>query len=77
MLRYVPAAHREGVTVEKLKAAWEGDEKAETEQVLAALKQALPRAAVEETGERAAMPYAAGTLQLVREHGAWKIESFR
>ena len=77
ILRYVPEGHKDGVTVEKLKAAWEGDEKSETEQVLAALKQALPRATIEETGDRAAMPYGAGTLQLLREHGSWKIESFR
>jgi hypothetical protein len=46
------------------------------EQILAALKQALPNASIEETGERAALPYGAGTLQLVREHGLWKIENF-
>ncbi len=76
VLRFVPDAHKEGVTLEKLKASWEGQEKPETEQLLAALKQATPTAAIEETGERAAMPYGSGTLQLVREHGVWKIESF-
>jgi hypothetical protein len=44
--------------------------------VVAALKQALPAAAIEETGERATMPYGAGTMQLVREQGLWKIENF-
>ena len=36
----------------------------------------LPAATIEETGERATMPYGAGTMQLVREHGLWKIEDF-
>jgi hypothetical protein len=76
VLRYVPDAHKEGLDATKLKAAWEGQEKEEMEQVLAALKQALPSASIEETGERATMPYGAGTMQLVREHGLWKIENF-
>jgi hypothetical protein len=44
--------------------------------VLAALKQTLPSASIEETGERATLAYGAGTMQLVREHGLWKIEDF-
>src|SRR6478609_5711541 len=42
LLRYVPDAHKEGLNPEKLRAAWEGDDKDEMAQVLAALKQALP-----------------------------------
>jgi hypothetical protein len=76
VLRYVPDAHKEGLEAPKLKAAWEGHDKDEMMQVLAALKQALPAATIEETGERATMPYGAGTMQLVREHGLWKIEDF-
>ena len=76
VMRYVPESHQEGLDAAKLKKAWEGHDKEEMEQVLAALKQALPTAQVEETGERAAMPYGAGTIQLVREHGLWKIEDF-
>src|SRR6516225_8945214 len=76
VMRYVPDSHKEGLDASKLQAAWEGHEKDEIEQVVAALKQALPTAAIEETGERAAMPYGAGTMQLVREHGLWKIENF-
>jgi hypothetical protein len=76
VMRYVPDAHREGLDEAKLKAAWEGHEKDEIEQVVTALRQALPTATIEETGERAAMPYGAGTIQLVREHGLWKIENF-
>lgn len=76
ILRYVPDAHKEGLDAAKLKSAWEGHDKDEMEQVLAALKQSLPNAAIEETGESAQMPYGAGTLRLVREHGLWKIEDF-
>lgn len=76
VMRYVPEPHKEGLDQAKLKGAWEGHDKDEMEQVLAALKQALPTAQIEETGERATMPYGAGTIQLVREHGLWKIEDF-
>jgi hypothetical protein len=76
ILRFVPDNHKEGLDAAKLKTSWEGEEKQEMEQVLAALKQALPSASIEETGERASMPYGAGTLVLVREHGLWKIENF-
>jgi hypothetical protein len=75
-LRYVPDGHREGLDAAKLKKAWEGEDRDEMIQVLSALKQALPTATIEETGDRAALPYGAGTMQLVREHGAWKIEDF-
>jgi hypothetical protein len=76
VLRYVPDAHRDGLDAAKLRAAWEGREKVEVEQVVAALKRSLPGAAIEETGERAALPYGSATLLLVREHGLWKIENF-
>ena len=76
VLRYIPDAHREGFDAERLKKAWEGPDKEEMLHVLTALKQALPTAAIEETGDRATMPYGAGTLQLVRERGLWKIEDF-
>jgi hypothetical protein len=76
VMRYVPDAHKEGLDAAKLQAAWEGHEKDEMQQVIAALKQALPTATIEETGERATMPYGAGAMQLVREHGLWKIENF-
>jgi hypothetical protein len=76
VLRFVPDGHKEGLDAEKLKAAWEGEEKDEIEQVVAALKQALPTGTIEETGDHASMPYGAGTISLVREHGLWKIEDF-
>lgn len=76
VMRYVPDTHKEGLDATKLQSAWEGHDKDEILKVVTALKQALPTATIEETGERAAMPYGAGTMQLVREHGLWKIENF-
>ncbi len=76
VMRYVPDEHKEGLDAAKLQSAWEGPDKNEIEQVLAGLKQALPSSTIEETGERATMPYGAGSMQLVREHGLWKIENF-
>jgi hypothetical protein len=76
ILRFVPDAHKEGLNAAKLKDAWEGRDKEEMAQVLSALKQVLPSASVEETGDHAALTYGAGTMQLVKEHGLWKIEDF-
>jgi hypothetical protein len=76
VLRYVPDAHKDGLDVAKLKKSWEGDDKEEMELVLSALKQAIPSAAIEETGDRATLAYGAGTMLLVREKGSWKIEDF-
>ncbi len=76
VLKYVPDGHREGLDPAKLKGAWEGHDKDEIDQVVASLKQALPAAAIEETGDRATMAYSQGTMQLVRERGLWKIEDF-
>lgn len=77
VLKYVPDSHKEGLDANKLKAAWEGHDKEEIEQVVSNLKQALPTATIEETGDRATMAYGPGaTMQLVRERGLWKIEDF-
>jgi hypothetical protein len=76
VLKYVPDAHKEGLDEAKLKAAWEGYDKEEMTAVLAALKQALPGASIEEVGDSAQMPYGSGVMRFVREHGLWKIEDF-
>jgi hypothetical protein len=76
VIRYVPEAHRAGLDASRLRAAWEGADKDEIQQLVVALKQALPGATIEETGDRATMPYGSGAIQLVREHGLWKIEDF-
>jgi hypothetical protein len=76
VLKFVPDSHKEGLDPSKLKTAWEGHDKEEIEQVVSSLRQALPTASIEETGDRATMAYGAGTMQLVRERGLWKIEDF-
>jgi hypothetical protein len=77
MIRFVPDAHMEGLDADKLRAAWEGSQKEEMARITAALRAALPTAQFEEIGDRATMAYGSGgTVQLVREHGVWKIEDF-
>lgn len=76
VLRFVPLGHREGVTAKMIKDSWEGAEKGELLATLVAIKQSLPTAAIEQSGERAAMSYGSGSLSLVKENGSWKIEDF-
>jgi hypothetical protein len=76
VLRYVPDAHRDGLDEQKLREAWEGEERTELEQVILALKRALSSATIEETGDRATLPYGSARLLLVRERGQWKLENF-
>jgi hypothetical protein len=77
MLRFVPDSHLEGLDEGKLRSAWEGTQKEEMLRITTALRAALPTAQFEETGDRATMAYgASGTVQLLREHGVWKIEDF-
>jgi hypothetical protein len=77
MLRFVPDSHMEGLDADKLRAAWEGAQKDEMLRITAALKAAIATAQFEEVGDRATMAYGSGgTVQLVREHGVWKIEDF-
>jgi hypothetical protein len=66
-----------GLDAKKLKKAWEGEQKQEMEQLVQALEAALPTARFESLGDRATMAFGAGgTVELVREHGLWKIEDF-
>jgi hypothetical protein len=74
LVRYASSQHREGLDAATLRDAWEKKEPALIEQFIVALKQALPTAPIEEAGERATMPYGSGSIELVREHGLWKIE---
>lgn len=65
------------LTADKLRAAWEGPQKEQISRIVQAIKAALPTAAIEETGDSAAMAYGAGgTVSFVREHGLWKIRDF-
>src|SRR5258708_27288532 len=80
LVKYIPDAHKEGLTEKRLEAAW-GEGKPEgkrVEEVVEAVRQSLPTATIEETGDRATMGYgSAGTVLFVRERGAWKIEDLR
>lgn len=78
LLRFVPEAQAEGLTPAKLKENWEGEEKKDMKDLTEALKAALPTARFERHGDRAVMPYGAGgTVELLLERGAWKIEDFK
>lgn len=91
LMRYAPNAEREGrdelmwggstegttgaLTQEMLKKSWEGEQKEEVSRKVQAIRSALPTAKIEQTEDRAAMPYGAGgTVLLKREDGLWKIE---
>jgi hypothetical protein len=77
LLRFVPDDKREGLDAARLKTAFEGEQKEEVERLTQALRAALPSATIENLGDRATMSYGAGgTVELLREHGVWKIEEF-
>jgi hypothetical protein len=78
LLRFVPDAQRGNLSPAALKKAWTGEQREEVERMMGALKAALPTARFELLGERATMAYGAGgTLELVRENGAWKVEDLK
>jgi len=78
LLRFVPDGQREGLAEPQLRAAWEGEQKQDMARLTDALKAALPTARFEVVGERATLAYGAGgTIELVREHGAWKVEELK
>jgi hypothetical protein len=77
ILRFTPDAKREGLDAARLKKAFEGEQREEIDRLTQAVEAALPTATVEHLGDRATMSYGAGgTIELVREHGVWKIEEF-
>ena len=74
VLRFVPKADREGMTVGRMKQVFEEESKAETERLLAALRENLKRP-IEVVGDHATMPYGDRySVQFVREDGLWRIE---
>jgi hypothetical protein len=77
LLRFVPDTKREGLDREKLRVAFEGEQREEVQRITQAIKAALPTATIERLDDRATMSYGAGgTVELLREHGVWKIEEF-
>jgi hypothetical protein len=94
LMRFVPDSEREGradvmwgdgdgaasggLTADKLKKAWTGDQKEYISGIVQAIRSALPTARIEQTEDRAAMPYGAGgTVLFLRENGLWKIEDLK
>ena len=78
LLNFVPDSQRAGLTDATLRAAWEGEQKQDMARLIEALKAALPTARFEVVGERATLAYGAGgTIELVREHAAWKVEELK
>jgi hypothetical protein len=77
LLRFIPESKREGLGAEQLKRAWEGEQRQQIEQLTQAIEASLPNLRVEVLGTRATVAYGAGgTVELVHELGAWKIEDF-
>jgi hypothetical protein len=77
LLRFVPESKREGLSAEQLQKAWEGEQRQQVEQLTQALEASLPNVRVEVLGTRATVAYGAGgTVELVHELGAWRIEDF-
>jgi hypothetical protein len=78
LLRFVPDSQRDGMSEATLRQAWEGEQKQDMARLTEALKAALPTAHFEVVGDRATLAYGAGgTMELVREHGAWKVEELK
>lgn len=74
VMRFVPSADREGMTVDKMREAWEGEGREEVERLLANLRANLDNP-IEVVGDRATMPYGERfAVHFVREDGVWKIE---
>lgn len=77
LMRFVPDSKRQGLSEEQLKEAWQGEQREQVERLTQALKASLPNLRVELLGTRATVSYGAGgTVELVHEQGAWKIEDF-
>lgn len=74
VMRFVPEADREGMSVERMREAWEGEGREEVERLIANLKASLQNP-IEQVGDRATMAYGERfTVQFVREDGLWRIE---
>jgi hypothetical protein len=75
-LRLVPNRYRPGLSAEKLRDYWEGEQKTENVHLLERLRAAVAAGApIVELGDEAHMPYGDRyEMRFVREDGAWKIE---
>lgn len=74
VLRLVPNRYRAGLTAERLRVYWEGEDAKDHLAMLAELRAALG-APIVESGDEARLPYPPGReARLVREAAQWKIE---
>ena len=78
LMRFIPARHQSPeLTPEKLRDAWDGRMREQMLATFAAIERALAEdAEIDEHGGRAELAYGRGTVQLVLEDGAWKVEDF-
>lgn len=77
LMHFVPDSARQGLTVEALRQAWEGEQREQMQRLTQALKASLPSLRVERIGTRATVEYGAGaSVELKFERGSWKIEDF-
>lgn len=75
VLRLMPAAEKEGVTIETMERAFGYASRDEMERLVTQLRPHL-NDPIEVTGEHAALPYAEHRrVQFVKEAGLWRIES--
>lgn len=78
LMRFVPDAQKKDLTPASLEKAWTSEQKEDVEHMMQALRAALPTARFEVLGERATLAFGAnGMLELVREHGSWKVEDLK
>lgn len=79
LIKYIPESHKEGLDEKKLALAWgEGPEAKRVLQLVESVREALPTATFEETGDRAMMQFSTtASVTLVREQGLWKIEDMK
>jgi hypothetical protein len=74
VLRLVPDRYRAGLSAERLRTFWEGEQKPAHQALLTRLRQAA-QAPLTETGDEARLLVAPDrVVRLVREAGLWKIE---
>jgi hypothetical protein len=75
VLRFIPQRFRATITADVLKERWEGAQAAELQQQLAAVRAHLAEP-IELAGDEARLPVGERKqVKLVREEGAWKVET--